>query len=320
MAIVTGTQTTYDVRGIREDLTNKIYMISPEETPFLSAAGKGKAKNTLHEWQTDALASADAANAQLDGDDITTTSAPASTVRVGNYTQISRKLAFVSGTLEAVDKAGRNTELAFQLAKRSAELKIDMETIMLGTKQGAVAGNTTTARKLASMLTWIKTNVDKDAGGTNPGWTSGVPLTSRTDGTQRAFTETLLKNVISLCWTAGANPKYIYVGSGNKAVASTFAGVATKTFSQGSAKPAVIVGAADVYVSDFGVFSIVPCRNQRNRDAWVLDFEMLEVDYLRPFQTVELAKTGDAEKRMLLVEYTLKVKNELGCGLVADLS
>lgn len=321
MAIISGTQTAYDIKGIREDLLDSIYNISPDETPFLTMAGRAKAESTLHEWQTDSLAAADAANAQLDGNDYTFT-IPSSTTRVGNYTQISAKTAIVSGTVQSVNKAGRKDEMAYQLAKRSAELKIDMETIMLGTAQGGVAGGTGTARKTASMLAWVKTNSDKGATGVDPNWTSGVPAAAniRTDGTQRALTETILKSVIQKCWTAGANPKYVFVGAANKQLISTFSGVATKTFYQSATGPSKIIGAADVYVSDFGVLNIIPARNQRARDGWVLDFSMLKVAYLRPFVTEELAKTGDADKKLLLVEYALQVNNEASQGICADLS
>lgn len=321
MSIIANTQTTYDIRGIRENLTDVIYNISPTETPFMQSAGRASATATLYEWQTDSLASADGANAQLDGDDITSFAAAASTIRVGNYCQISRKLAIVSGTTDVVNRAGRKTEMAYQLAKRSAEIKRDMETILLRS-QGGVAGNTSTARTLAALPAWVKTNTDKGATGADPNWTSGVPATAnvRTDGTQRAFTETILKNVIQLCWTAGGEPDTVMLGASQKQTASGFSGVATKTFYTDKVKTTAIIGAADVYVSDFGTLNIIPNRFQRSRDGWVLNFDYVAVAYLRPFRTVDLAKTGDAEKKMLLAEYTLQVKNEAALGICADLT
>jgi hypothetical protein len=172
------------------------------------------------------------------------------------------------------------------------------------------------------MTAWVKTNTDKGATGVDPNWTSGVPLAAnvRTDGTQRAFTETILKNVIQLAWIAGGEPDTVMVGATNKQVASGFSGVATKTFYQNKVTTTAIIGAADVYVSDYGTLSIVPNRFQRARDAWVLNFDLISVAYLRPFKTVDLAQTGDAQKKMLLAEYTLQVKNEAGLGLCADLT
>ncbi len=195
MAIITNTFTRFDAKGLREDLADVIFNISPEETPFVSSLRRGRAKQTLHEWQTDSLAAVDTDNAQIEGDDITTFPAVAASVRVGNFTQISRKLLILSGTLEEVDKAGRRSELAYQLAKRGSELKRDMEAIALE-NIGGDAGSSSAARKLATLSAWVKTNDDFGAGGASPTYVSGVPGAARTDGTQRAFTETLLKTVI----------------------------------------------------------------------------------------------------------------------------
>lgn len=292
----------------------------------MSSAGRGpKAKQTLEEWQTDSLASADGTNAQLEGDDASF-STPAATVRVGNYSQISRKTLVLSGTLEEVDKAGRKSELAYQLAKRGSELKRDQETIFLRA-QGGSAGAVGTARTLASLNAWVKTNTNKGTGGTpagaDPTYTSGVPGAARTDNsTTRAFTETIAKDVIQQVWTEGGTPKVIMVGPFNKTVISGFSGVVTRNFdmSNVSPKPTAIIASADVYVSDFGTLRVVPNRFQRERDAWFLDFDQVEVRYLRPHKTEKLAKTGDAEKRMLICEYTLVVKQEAGLGLAADLN
>jgi hypothetical protein len=321
MGLVSGTATRYDMKGLREDLSDVIYNISPEETPFMSSAGRGaKASQTLVEWQTDALASADGSNAQLEGDDASF-STPAATVRVGNYTQISRKTLILSGTLEAVDKAGRRSELAYQLAKRGAELKRDQETIFLRAQAGN-AGGVGTARTLAGLNAWVKTNTDIGTSGGDPTYTSGVPAAVRTDGTQRAFTETILKSVISAVWTSGGTPTTLMVGPINKAVVSGFAGIATRNFdlSNVSPKPTAIIASADVYVSDFGTLRVVPNRFQRERDGWVIDFDLVSVRYLRPYRTKDLAATGDAAKTMLVTEYTLEVKQEAGLGLAADLT
>lgn len=321
MAIETNTFTTYDAKGIREDLSDMIYDISPTETPFLQNAGRGKAKQTLFEWQLDSLAAVDGANAQIEGDDVESSgyAAISPTTRLGNYCQISRKTAVVSGTHEAVDKAGRKKEMAYQLAKRGKELKRDMETILLS-NQACVAGASDTPRKTGSLLAFIKTNTDKEAGGTTPSYTT-TPNAARGDGTPRAFTETMLKTVMSLTWTAGGSPSTLMVGPVNKQnVSNKFAGIAETRFNVKGNSPTTIIGAADVYVSDFGNLSVVPNRFQRERDALLLDFEYVAVDYLRPFQTEEMAKTGDAEKRMMLCEYGLRVKNEAALGIIADLT
>jgi hypothetical protein len=318
MTIVANTFLTFDAKGLREELSNVIYNISPEDTPFMSGAGKEDVSQTLYEWQTDALAAAISTNAALQGDDIASFPAVTPTVRVGNYTQISRKLLVLSGTLEAVNKAGRRSEFAYQMSKRSAELKRDMEKTMLE-NIGAVAGNSTTAPLTATLGAWVKSNVSTGSGGGNPAYTSGVPGAARTDGTTRQYSETILKTVAQSVWAAGGTLKVHMLGPETKVLASTFTGIAANTYNINSAKPATIIGAADVYVSNFGVLRLVPNRFQRERDGWFIDFEYVSVAYLRSFNTEPLAKTGDARKAMLLVEWGLKVKQEAALGLAADL-
>jgi len=317
MAIVTNTFTTFDAKGIREDLSNVITNIAPEETPYMSNIGRESVSNSLFEWQTDTLAAA-AANKQLEGDDVASFDAVTATVRLQNYAQISRKTIVLSATEEVVNKAGRRSELAYQIAKRGSELKRDQEFTMLN---GAVAaaGNTTTARGTASLGAFIKTNVDMQTNGANPSYTT-LPNSARTDGNVRTFTETILKNVIQQVWTAGGTPKILMTGPVNKQRVSGFSGIASARYNlNGGDRPATIIGAADIYVSDFGQVQVVPNRFQRERDAWVIDPEYAKMTTLRPYQQIELAKTGDAEKRMLIVEWGHKVLAENAHGLAADL-
>ena len=317
MTIVSNTFTTYSAKGIREDLSNLITNIAPEETPFQSNIGRETISNTLIEFQTDTLADA-AANAQLEGDDVGTFDAVVATVRVTNYAQISRKTIVLSNTEEVVNKAGRRSELAYQIAKRGAELKRDQEFVFLNGGI-AVAGNTTTARVTASLGAFVKTNTDKQTNGVDPSYTT-LPNSARTDGNVRTFTETILKNVIQKVWSAGGTPKILMVGPVNKQRVSGFSGIASSRFNiDGGAKPATLIGAVDIYVSDFGNVSTIANRFQRERDAWVLDPDYAKMVVLRPYQQVELAKTGDAEKRMLLIEYGLKITAENAHGLAADL-
>jgi hypothetical protein len=324
MSQTANTFDTFNAKGIRESLSNVIYNISPEETPFMSNIGRENVKNTYFEWQTDSLAAASTTNAQIEGDDVSSYDSTSATTRIGNYTQVSRKTLILSGTLESVDKAGRRSELAYQLAKRSAELKRDMESIMLCNQKadGGSSGVSTALRKTGSLLAFIKSNTDKGTGGADPSYTT-QPNATRTDATDanlRTFTETILKSVIQKVWAAGGTPKILMVGPVNKQRVSGFAGIAELRRDVAGNKPGVIIGAADVYVSDFGAVSVVPNRFQRERDAFVLDPEYASVAFLRPFQTVELAKTGDAEKRMILVEWGLKVNTEAAHGLAADLT
>lgn len=310
---------TYAAIGLREDLSDIIYNISPTDTPFLSTVGKTKATAVYHEWQTDSLAAA-AANAAVEGADASTaTLSP--TTRVGNRTQISQKTVGVTGTLQAVDKAGRKSELAYQLSKASSEIKRDMEFTLLNNtvQSNGTAGST--ARVLGGLQTWLATNGDFGSGGS--AGSSGT--TARTNGTNRTFTETELKTVIKEVFESGGSPKILMVTPAHKQTVSAFAGIAAQRYMAPSDAPTTIIGAADIYLSDFGSVSVVPNRfmlsgNSANEVAFVLDPEYAAVAYLRPFQTIELAKNGDSDRTQLLVEYTLEVKNEAAHGIIADLS
>lgn len=312
------TYQTYTAIGQREDLSDVIYNISPTETPFMSSIGKTKATAIYHEWQTDSLAAVNTSNAAVEGA-ATSDATLSPTTRVGNRTQISTKVIKISGTLEAVNKAGRKSEKAYQLAKGASEIKRDMEAILLS-NQVAANGNSTTARNLGGLQTWLSSNY---SGGTN-GTAGSGGTTARVTGTDRSFTATLLNTVMQSAYTNGGSPTMLLVTPAQKVVASTFTGIATRYRDVPANQQAQIINAADVYVSDFGIIQIVPDRFIPNSDsddtAFLLDTEMAAVAYLRPFQTVELAKTGDAELTQLLVEYTLEVKNEAAHGIISDLS
>lgn len=320
MAIITNTYLTFDSVGIRESLSNVIYNISPEETPFVSNIGRGSVENVYFEWQNDALAAA-AANDQLEGDETSFTAA-VPTTRLANYCQISRKDVLVAGTLDAVNKAGRKAETAYQLAKKSAELKRDMEFIACQ-NQAARGGNSTTSRRTAGFESFIRTNEDRGTTGADPtlsGATDGFPNAAPTDGTPRTFTETLLKTVLQELYTSGGNPNMIILGPAQKQVFSTFAGIAQQRYNAPGDGQTTIIGAADVYLSDFGKLTAVPSRFSRNRTALLVDPEYAEICYLRPWMVEDLAKTGDAQKKHILVEWGLKVTHEAAHGVVADLT
>ena len=313
------TYQTYTAIGMREDLSDVIYSISPTDVPFMSSIGKTKATAVLHEWQTDSLSAAVLTNYAVEGDTASdATMSP--TTRVGNRCQIAQKTVKISGTLQAVDKAGRKSEKAYQLAKASAEIKRDMETTLLS-NQTATNGNSSTARKLGGLQAWLNSNYD---GGTS-GVAGDLGTTARTDGTNRTFTEDILKVVIKEVYASGGNPKVLMVNPAHKQLVSAFAGIAAQRFMAPSNTPTTIVSAADVYLSDFGAISIVPNRfmtstNSCNETAFILDPDMAAIAYLRPFQTNELAVTGDNESTQLLCEFTLEVKNQGAHGIVADIT
>jgi hypothetical protein len=309
------TFTAHTAIGQREDLIDVIYDISPTETPIMSTLARTKATAVFHEWQSDSLAAATSANAAVEGADaVSATISP--TTRLGNYTQIVQKTIQVSGTLETVNKAGRRSEKAYQLSKSAAELKRDMETIITA-NQGRDAGSSTTARKLGAILSWIKTNTSKGTSGTDP---TTIGVSTRSDGATRTFTEQLLKDEVAAAFESGGNPTMLVVGSGLKQKVSSFAGIAAQRYMAPGDQPTTIIGAADVYMSDFGTLNVVPDRFMRTRDALLIDPEYAALAYLRPFATMDLAKVGDSDKTQLLCEFTLEMRNEAAHAIVADLN
>lgn len=320
MAMPASSFATYQAIGNREDLTDMIYRIDPTDTPFVSSVAREGATAVKHEWQTQALAAA-ASNAQLEGDDPTTnTTTP--TTRLSNVSQISYKVARVTGTQQAVRHAGRSNEMAYQAMLKGLELKRDLEFNCLA-NQTQVAGDTTTARQTAAVLSWIKTNTVKGSGGSDPA-TSGS--NSRTDGTQVAFTEANLKTVLSSCWTNGGKPNLIMVGAFNKQVFSTFTGRAT-TIQEADSKK--IVASVEAYESDFGRLKVVPNRFMRvdgssrvGREAFVLQTDLWALAFLngRNMIQIPLAKTGDSDRRQVLAEWSVVSRNEKGSGIVADIT
>ena len=283
---------TYDATAIREDLSDVIYDISPTDTPFMSSiAGKGSVSNTLFEWQTEALASAVINNYHVEGADAGT-AATTVTARVTNQTQISKKVVEVSGSHEAVNNAGKKSELAHQLAKASKELKRDMEGSLLA-NNAAAAGNATTARETRGAAHWITTNVT-DAG---------------TSSTHAAMVEADVLAAAEAVWTQGGEASTILLGATNKKLITAMSGRADSVRSV-SDNNTTIQNAVDVYVSDFGTYNIVMDRFCDQDYVYFLDHDMWSVDYLRDFQTVDIARAGDGEKKMLLVEYGLRCGNE----------
>ncbi|MGY3035916.1 hypothetical protein ACVIIV_005086 [Bradyrhizobium sp. USDA 4354] len=326
MTVVSGTLQTYDRVGNREDLEDVVYNISPKDTPFVSLIGSVPVSATRHDWQTDTLR-APAANAQVEGDDYAfQTKSP--TVRVQNFTQIASDTLIVSNSQEKADKAGRKSELGYQLAKMGAEIKKDVE-LSLVSNVASSAGSSTTGRVSAGFPAWISsatsTNGLRGSGGSSGGFSSGTGLVSAaTNGTQRAFTKLLLDTAISTCYNAGGNPTTVMVSPYNKRMFSTFmsdSNVAQQR-SAANGKKTAIVAAADMYLSDFGELAVVPNRVMLNasasRNVLVIDPDYVARGVFRAMQTEKLAKTGDAEKRAVVTEFCLVMKNEQASTVIAD--
>jgi hypothetical protein len=319
MAIIANTFLTFQAKGDREDLTDIIWNIDPVQTPFTTSIARAKATAVLHEWQTDSLANTNTSNAQIQGDDISSFDSVTPTVRLNNYTQISRKTVIISRTQQTVLKAGRKSEVALQLAKKAKELRRDIEAILVGTNQAKAAGSSSAASNTASALSWIVTNTDKGAGGSDPGASDGTG--TRTDGTQRSFVESSLKSVLLGIFNSTAeDPDICLLPGKQKQVASTFTGNQTKMQDTSDKR---LVAAIDIYIGDFNASGLrmMPDRFMRTRDALVLNTELWALAWLDPIRQDDLAKTGDtAAKKLLIGEYALECHNEKGSGGVFDLS
>jgi hypothetical protein len=313
MAAPTNTFLTSAAIGNRESLHDIITTLNKDETPFMAAIGSGSAEATYEEWQTDDLGSANATNYQAEGNDVTA-AAITPTVRVGNRLQILNKPFTVSQTQEAVKKAGRDSEISYQKALAGRRLKMDIESFLCGNQ----ASTSADPRKMGGYESWITSNVSRGTTGTNGGFSSGNTVAA-TDGTQRAFTETLLKAVIKSAYDNGGRPNWLLMGSFNKQIFSTFSGIATQ-YQEAKGRTATVVAAVDRYVSDFGTFNAAPSRYVRSRSCLVVDTELWRTLWLRKIKSEELAKTGDARKFQLICEVTLEAKNQAGSGVVADLT
>lgn len=311
MALTLNTFASSSAVGNREDLTDVIYRISPTQTPFISMAAKGKATNTTHEWQTQALASA-ASNAVAEGADATTKSVTA-TARLKNYTQISTKSISVSNTQQSVNPAGRKDELAYQMSLIALEIRRDME---YGATQNSVGA--TLPRKAKGLPNWCVDNYDKASDTTLASYTASSGTGSdRIKGTTRSFTESQLKNVLQQVFTAGGDPDTILLPAAQKQVFSTFTGNSTRFDKSDDAK---LYAAVDVYVSDFGELKAVPDRFMDSSDVFVLQADKWAICYLRPFQTFDLATTGDAMNKQMVVEWTVESRAPNANGAVYDVA
>lgn len=304
--------------GVREDLEDNIYRVAPEETPFTSNIGTTKAKAIYHEWQTETLAAASATNAQLEGDDYSL-SAGNLTTRLGNTLQILAKTGGVSETQEVVDKAGRDSELARQKVLKTIEMKRDFEMRAIG-NYAAVAESGATTRKLGSIQAFITSNDSRGSGGSDGGFSASPGPAAATDGTQRTFTELLLKSVWATTFTSGGKPTQIYMGGTHKQQFSAFTGIADIRADVSGKNQAVIYGSADVYVGDFGALTAVPHPYGLSRAAVLVDPKMAAVGTLRGLSSKALASSGDNEKFLIVMEKTLVVKNQAAHAVIADLS
>lgn len=333
MAILTNTLQTFQQTGIAEQVANVIFNIAPTETPFTSMAKKGKAETRTPEWLRDTLRNPNPANVTVEGDDSPGAVSTTQPERLKNVVQLFSETVVVSDTAIAVKTYGRQTDLKYQTAKSAQALKRDMEMRFLG-NYASVTGNTSTGGQCAGVEAWITSNVDRGATGANGGYNSGTGLVAAaTDGTARAFTKALTDTVIRKVWDNGGEPDTIMVSGSKKQTFTGFTGIATNFNSINNNARIVTYSSVDVYKSDFGFHKIVPnrfmgasgTRSATNglypgQSALILTPKVWEIKFLQMFDTVPLARTGHAERRLLKAEATLCCREERGNGVVADLT
>jgi hypothetical protein len=318
MAQPTNTFDSYDAVGIREDLENVIYDISPEETPFYTKCKKLKATNTYHEWQTDALR-ASAANAHIEGD-ATTATARTATSRLGNYTQIFKNAVAIPDTDSGLNKAGRASEMAYQMLKTAKEQKLDIEKALFDNNARVAGNSSTTARELAGAPAWMITNTSFGANeGADP---TGDGTDARTDETTTLldFDQTRFDTVMQSIWENGGKPNTVYLSAFQMNEALGFTGMNNQRSTIGASVGGTnaVIKAVDVYVTPWGTVEFMPSRENRGRDVFIMQDDMWSVAVLRPTKNTELAKTGDATVRQVVTELTLVCNNEKASGIIAD--
>jgi hypothetical protein len=313
MAQPSGTHSTYDHVGRREDLSDIIYDVTPTETPFLSALPRGKATSTKHEWLTRSLAAASGSNANIEGDDATNDAANTN-VRLDNQTQILDKVAQVSRTQESVKNAGMPRTMAREMADKMKEIKRDLETSLLQ-NTAKVVGNDTAARVMAGLQTYVKTNISKASDGTAA---AGTGADIYTDGTARALSEPLVEEALALAWTNGGNPSMGVLNAFQKRKAAAFSGSSSK-MSDGDKRK--VTNNVEVYIDPLGTeIRLVPCRQCPTDVIYFVDTEFVELSVLDDFSTHDLAKTGDSTRKQIVGEMTLEVRNEKAHAGVYDLT
>ena len=320
MTAPTNTVTTLLTIGQREDLSDKIKRVAPEETPFVSNIGEEPIYARFTEFQTETLATPVSTNAQLEGDDYAA-AAGNFTTRLGNFAQISAAAYTISRTADIVRTAGRPNETNRLKAIRMLEVKRDVEMRAIG-NYASINESGATTRKSAGALAWLTSNDSRGASGADGGFSAGV-VAAATNGTQRAFTESLFKTCMSNLFTSRGMGKRNYIAfmSGtHKQQFSAFTGIAAIRKEAPGNSMATIIGAADTYVSDFGEIALIPHPYGLTRDCFICDPDMWRLGVLDPMGQVELGRTGDARKWLVTMEWSLKSLNEKGSAVVADLT
>lgn len=320
MAQAVGAHSSYDepigTGGNREDLSSVIKDVSPVETPVMTMMGETEATATNHEWLTDQLEAA-ADNAHIEGDDANPVDA-APRGRLGNYTQIFKKHAVVTGTQEKVNKGGGiKSEMTYQMARRLKAIKRDGERAVIGVHNPKVLGTDLIAREMGSLAAYLVTN-NNLAAASSAVTGDGTDVTDGA-GVNRALTETILQNTLTSIFnnSGGSSSLNMVVTAAHKTVISSFTGAATRHVTTDNKK---LVASIDVYVGDFHTVRIIPDRHCHAETAFILDPEYLKMAILRGLHSYPLSKNGDSTRKEIIWEWTLEVSDERAHGMIGDLN
>ena len=321
MTQVSGTTDTFDLASLKESLDPVIWDLFPMDTYFQNTVEKENVTNTQHQWLFDSLQAA-ANNKQVEGDDASYATLATAT-RVSNYTQIARKAIILSDTSNAVNVVGQNP-LGRGVMKAMKEYKRDVEFDLLG-KQGSSAGATGTARASGGVQAWIwgtgadiagNTVYPSAAGtggnttGTTPSYASAAVI-GQTDGTTSSSSIVLadITSAAELAWTDGGEPDVILCSSAQKKYIDALSSLATRTVELGRTDPLPISNTANVIVTSFGTFKVIMSRYVARTTTLILSMDKWAMGQLRAPKVIDLAKTGDATKKMIVGEYTLIARN-----------
>ena len=307
-----------DAIGEREDLSDVITRITPDETPLFSNMEKVATKGINHEWQVQELASAVDNNANNEGADYSYSN-PQPTVRLGNQHQIFVQAGSVRNTLDTIDKAGRDKETAYVKVLKGIEQRRDIEKTLCA----SVAKSASDPRKFGTIETWLS-NVSSAGDATDI--TAFDGSATRTDGTGRSMSLDQIETVMQACYEDGGNPSMLVVSPSKKATFSALSSgsVATNQIQMTASAPqdAVIIGSVSIFLTDFGTLNVVIDRQMQNDRVYLLDPEYIKMGALsgRSFSVSDVAPTGDATKFAIVSEMTLIVNAPKAHGAVYDLS
>lgn len=289
---------SFDLVGKKEDVSDYISMLSPTDTPFLSSIKTESVHNTLYQWQEDSLRAV-AKNAKLEGADATDTNRDQPVMR-SNGTQILEETFKVSGTADAVKTYGRDKATAYETMKTGKLVKMDLEHSLVGTGQTYVQAAAAVAGEFAGVQ-------------------AQIAATTTVDAASAALTEDMVIEAQEKQYDAGAEASTLMIKPSDAVIVAGWATNATRSREVGPSDKK-LTNVINVYESPFGTVRVVKNRRLRATDAILYDAKHWKLAVLRNWFREKLAKTGDADRYMLLGEFGLKHSNREATALITNLT